>query len=370
MKKCIIFISSNVELYGADRSMIALMSNLKNNNFDVLLIINKHGRIEEALKQKGIEYIIVPFKLMINTVGKTRKLKGFIKTIINKHLARKTKRIINNMNISPVIVHSNVSLIDFGYYLSIKLNTKHIQHIREMGKDDFGYTFELGFNHFYNICKNSEKVICISKYLYDYYANRLCNDNMILVYNGINCKTQSEGVNNLNCLIVGRLEETKGQLLAIKAINVLKEYPIHLDIYGDGEYRSILEKFINENSLNEKVTLKGYSTSIDYSQYSIGLMCSRCEAFGRTTVEYMANNILVIGSDSGATSELLQYGECGLLFKQGDYLDLADKIKTVIDSPEIITDLKQKALNNYKYNYTEDIYFNNILKVYNSIIEK
>ena len=368
MKNCIVFISSNVELYGADRSMLALMNNLKKYNYDVLLIINKHGRIEEALNENDINYLIIPFKIMVNTVGKERKIKGIVKNIINKHLSNKAKKIIKKMDINPVIVHTNVSLVDFGYYLAKKLKIKHIQHIREMGKDDFGYTFDLGFKHFYKICRNSDKVICISKYLYDYYSRLLPKDNMILVYNGINCDKNNKGVSNTNCLIVGRLEETKGQLLALQAINELKNYPIHLDIYGDGVYKDKLEKYIEDNNLQNNATMKGYSTSIDYSKYSFGLMCSKCEAFGRTTVEYMANNILVIGSNSGATSELLEYGNCGLLFNQGDYHDLASKIKYAIENNQIIDEYKKKAYDNYKNNYTEDIYFKNILKVYKDLL--
>ena len=61
------------------------------------------------------------------------------------------------------------------------------------------------------------------------------------------------------------------------------------------------------------------------------LMCAVKEAFGRVTVEAMRSNLLVIGSASGGTTEIINDGVNGILYRQGDSNDLASKIEWAIN---------------------------------------
>ena len=97
------------------------------------------------------------------------------------------------------------------------------------------------------------------------------------------------------------------------------------------------------------------------------LVCSQNEAFGRVTVEAMMNMNPVIGADRGATKELIRDKYNGLLYKEGDYIDLANKIEEVYN-------LKDKGrymgVNGRKYvirYYSSKTNCKNILKVYDSI---
>jgi hypothetical protein len=64
------------------------------------------------------------------------------------------------------------------------------------------------------------------------------------------------------------------------------------------------------------------------------LVCSDGEAFGRVTVESMAQATPVIGSKSGGTAEIVDHGVDGLLFPPRDVASLADRIRTLIlDEP-------------------------------------
>lgn len=75
----------------------------------------------------------------------------------------------------------------------------------------------------------------------------------------------------------------------------------------------------------------------------------------------------VIGADRGATKELIRDKYNGLLYKEGDYIDLANKIEEVYN-------LKDKGrymgVNGRKYvirYYSSKTNCKNILKVYDSI---
>ena len=72
------------------------------------------------------------------------------------------------------------------------------------------------------------------------------------------------------------------------------------------------------------------------------------EAFGRVTVEAMMSGSAVIGSNSGCTKELISNNENGLLFKQGNYKDLANKIKYLYNNRKEI-----QRLGNNAYVYSE-----------------
>lgn len=73
------------------------------------------------------------------------------------------------------------------------------------------------------------------------------------------------------------------------------------------------------------------------------LMSLKAEAFGRTTVEAMMSGCAIIGSDSGATPEILDYGNCGYLFEKNNYIDLAQKIEYAITHREELAIVAQKG---------------------------
>jgi glycosyltransferase involved in cell wall biosynthesis len=62
-------------------------------------------------------------------------------------------------------------------------------------------------------------------------------------------------------------------------------------------------------------------------------MCSRCEAFGRVTVEAMKLGLAVVGSNTGGTLDIVQHDVNGLLYEAGDVQDLARKIAEIILDP-------------------------------------
>ena len=91
-------------------------------------------------------------------------------------------------------------------------------------------------------------------------------------------------------------------------------------------------------------------------------MCSKSEAFGRVTVEYMANKLITIASNTGASPEIIMKNT-GFLYKQGNYRNLANIIKKIyyMDNDE-----KNKIINN-AYNLVKDNFSDvcNAKNVYN-----
>lgn len=367
--KRVLYISPNVDKYGAEKSLIALMKDQIDKGNKVLLIIPRNGPIEDLLRFNNIDYIIYKFFNWVNNGSGRRLAYGIAKYFINQSISYKLFKILKNMSFIPDIVHTNVITTDIGYHLAHRFKCHHIWHIREFGKLDFNMDFDLGISLSKRIISSSDTIIANSNAVNNYYK-KLMNLNIVTVYNGISITPEIHHSYDgpiYKFIMVGRLGVEKNHKEALYAMKILIEEGIknfHLDIFGNGTYESEIVKEINKLNLQEYVSLKGFSSNIDYSSYIVGLMCSNYEAFGRVTVEYMMNGLVVVGSDSGGTSEILSQ-DTGLLYKPGDPKDLAKQLKFILNNINICNSISKKARKIACSRFSTEEYFKNINIIYN-----
>lgn len=240
-KKTIVFVSINTKKDGAERSLIALQDYLiRQHGLNTLTIIPCHGSIEELLKDKNIPYMIHDFRSNINYNRGTKLLRGCAKAMINQCAAKALSKYIKEQGIHVIGVHSNTITVEMGAYLALDLDVPHIWHVREFGKLDFGFDFELGFPYIKRLAKKAAKVVCNSKAVRDYYAEYLDKDNLTYIYNGVNCTPSGENKWDsklFKMLLIGRLSKEKGQNIAIEACRILRDKGYKdfcLDLYGEG----------------------------------------------------------------------------------------------------------------------------------------
>jgi glycosyltransferase involved in cell wall biosynthesis len=210
----------------------------------------------------------------------------------------------------------------------------HIWHIREFGKLDFNFDFELG-NYAKKIIKTACCLIANSMAVKKYYEEFLKDCNIVCIYNGVyipeelNIKKRDDD-KTIKMVLIGRISKEKGQKDAIEMckhlINENFFFNFRLDIYGDGNDKEIINQMINDYGLQDKVFLMGYNDSIQIYKYDIGLMCSRNEAFGRVTVEYMAYGLPVVGTHLGGTGEIIEDSQTGYLYNSGNIIEFANAI--------------------------------------------
>jgi glycosyltransferase involved in cell wall biosynthesis len=70
---------------------------------------------------------------------------------------------------------------------------------------------------------------------------------------------------------------------------------------------------------------------------------SRSEGLSNSLMEAMACRCCPVASDVGGNPELVRPGETGLLFRPGDPLDLAEKVRKLIENPSLRHDLASRA---------------------------
>ena len=160
---------------------------------------------------------------------------------------------------------------------------------------------------------------------------------------------------NIPTLIsIGRLVPQKDYMTLLKAFNAsLNFFKSRLIIIGEGQERSLIEKYIKDNKMDNQIILLGYqSNPWKYLTNSdLFILSSKWEGFGNVIVEAMLLGIPVISSDCpSGPSEILEQGKLGDLFNVGDHARLATLIEEKlnnINQSKVKADLAQKASSRY-----------------------
>ncbi|HRT81433.1 MAG TPA: glycosyltransferase family 4 protein [Bacteroidales bacterium] len=354
----ILFITHYPGMYGANQSMCQLIIELRNNyKITPVVLLPSRGDICEFLEQNDIKYFVSHYYWWVNAEkGVYQYFLNWRKQIINLMRVKNLVRLVENEGID--LVYSNSVTINIGAFLSRKLKCPHIWHIRE-SLDSFHFKLSLGnFISKLFLKTAANKYILISDYLIDAYSKLLPADKIQRIYNGIdfnriNLKPEKRN-HFFNMCMVGIISEQKNNMDALRALNILvnnsgfTNLRLHLIGGWKADYLELINTYIDENRLQEYVVFHGHTKDIDnlLSTMDLGLMCSRDEAFGRVTVEYMLHKIPVIASNSGANPELVKDDINGYLYSIYHPEELAGKIFTFIQSPE---KCKQMGINAFYY---------------------
>ena len=119
----------------------------------------------------------------------------------------------------------------------------------------------------------------------------------------------------------------------IRALHLLPD-DYHLLLAGDGNRRKIVEDFVEQEQLSQRVHFLGNRKDVDavLKAANIVVMSSRYEGLSLSSLEGLASGRPVVASDVPGLREIV--GDAGLLFPQGDAQALA---KTILDLEENAT---------------------------------
>ena len=97
------------------------------------------------------------------------------------------------------------------------------------------------------------------------------------------------------------------------------------------------------------------------------MMCSRCEGFGRVTIEAMLRAIPVLGYNSGGTSELVKNGENGYLFMSPEQCVFG--LKKILSSENEFNRIRKNAFDDAHMNYNVELYCSRVEEFINMIVK-
>ena len=138
-------------------------------------------------------------------------------------------------------------------------------------------------------------------------------------------------------IAVGRLDYQKGfdRLLRIWAL-VMRDKRLadwHLDIFGQGEWRGMLESMLDSLGLSDSVTIHQPVKNIteEYLKSSILVMTSNYEGFPMVMIEGMAMGLPVVSSDfKCGPKDIIENGENGIVVRGDNEVDFAESLASVM----------------------------------------
>lgn len=323
----IVHIINSLVSGGAEKLLLDTLPIYKKRGLEVdLLVLNGESTLFlEALKETGFCSI---YSLGLNSVYnpiQIIKLVPFLKKydIAHVHLFPSQYWVV----LAKVLSFSKIKLI----------YTEHSTSSRRTRNWLFKYIDPFFYRQF-------DKVICISEKVCDVTKvhTGLPSSKIQIIHNGVvleNYKISEakelkdffpDADSRVKTLIqVASFMEPKDQITVIKALQYLPE-DVRLVLVGEGKLQKQCKALANSLKLEKRVFFLGQR--MDVAQLlkiaDVVVLSSRYEGLSLSSIEGMASGKPFVASDVPGLAEIVE--GAGILFKQGDAKDLANKIKKLL----------------------------------------
>lgn len=377
MQKRILFVANDSHLYGANQSLLDLLSALQGKKDIVLFIVfpKKNEEICRLLDTLNCKYFILNYRSEI--LGRSNRLRYIFKTVlkwgykllINQWALYKLTKIVKREKIN--IIHSNSSAIAIGEALAKRNKIRHIWHLREyLGEDCELYMFG-GLEKYKRRIQHSYQIIAISQGVAEDFG---VSDKAFIFHDAVALRTSSASAkrNDNYFLVCGTLRPLKGIESAIKAfhqfVSVQKNFRLLIAGTGEPDYELHLKQLITDLNLGKYIEFLGFRNDIQnlMAGATAFLMCSEKEGLGRVTIEAMLNKCPVIGFDNAGTSEIVTDGQTGLLYK--NLPQLVAQMNYVINNPDAMATITETAFRYAKTTFSTKNYGESICRYYEDIL--
>jgi glycosyltransferase involved in cell wall biosynthesis len=217
-----------------------------------------------------------------------------------------------------------------------------------------------------------QHVICVSQALRDNLVNEgVPIEHARVIYNGINVTHFERGMRHnrtykpLKLLYAGQIVIHKGVHTAIEAMSLLRNEfsakQINLTIIGSGhpDYEASLQALVARESLQEYVFFQGARSRDQMpetlAEFDVLVFPSIYEEpLARMTQEAMFSGLIVVGTTTGGSKEILVEGENGLTFAPEDAAGLAQQIARLVGDGELCRRLADAGHRTIEANFTLD----------------
>ena len=380
--KIVYFINSISILAGTERIIVDKMNYLANHGYSVYLITHEQGNHSFSfdLDEKIRHYDL---NVRFFTLYKYNLLKRlYLHYKMKKVLSIKLEKVIKNIN-PDIFICTTYSIDCFKQIVNTigsnykKILESHV-YLPFLLKDDIRDNSHLKkYAKKYSNCKNLkyiryfDKIVVLTKedgLNWEKYTQKIS-----IITNSItNISKRINRTENNHCILcVGRLGYQKGFDLLIKAWSKIcsKHKDWHIDIYGEGREKEFLEKEIKKHDVGNSLFIKE-PTKYIYDRYQnseLFVLSSRFEGFGLVLAEAMSCGTPCVSFNCpGVPDEIITNGVDGLLAKNGDIDDLADKIEWMITHEKERKEMGIKARESAK-RYDKDVIMAQWIKLFDEI---
>ena len=360
MKKSVLIFMPFIEGGGVEKNLF-LISNFLIKKIRKITIITISKKYKKKFN-KSIKFVTLSFDIW-SKFGK--KFQYFLALIFF------IKEILNNKNLIVFSFQANIYCIVicklFGVKVISRSNTAPIGWSRNWFK-----------RYLFKIILNLADEVLVNSIQFKKDLKKEFNIKAICIYNPLNIKEIKakskkktfpifKSKHKLKILNIGRFTEQKDQITLLKSLNNLKKnMQFEAVLIGKGVLKDDLNKYIKKNNLINHVKILNFADN-PYNllkQTDIFVLTSKYEGLPNVLLEALVLNKFIISSNCRTgPKEILLNGKGGLLFKTGNYNQLASKIMYYRNNKNKCNKLLKVAMKNlHRFDYQK-----NLMEYYNLV---
>ncbi len=212
------------------------------------------------------------------------------------------------------------------------------------------------------LLRSVDAIICPSRQLAAELAKSGISRNRLhVIGNGIALEdwpftARRRRLDGMRVLYAGRLSPEKNIPALLEAAALLSNQgrELTLQIAGEGPQQAVLELRARELRIDHLTTWLGLREDVPalMARADVFVNPSLTEGMPNTVLEAMASGLPVVATDVGATSDLVNHEQTGLLVPAGDVEALAQAIARLYDWPDLGQLMSQRARRRVEENHS------------------
>lgn len=372
-----LFLSHDSRLYGAQRSLVGLLSRLDRSEIDAMVVAPYDGPLNDAIAAMDIPVTVRRIVHWIAAGGDARKSRLKIGQQCLSGLKARVWAMARHIENNQIdIVYTNTVISIEGALAAHITRRPHIWHLREQVNGNTQLKSPVpAWLIPYVVGRLSARAIVNSRYLGQIYARGEAKNKISVIYNGVDpapfnldrteaarsVKTEL-GLNPAARLVIliGAVIPRKGQmLLARAAARVTRRFPDSVFLFvgeGDADYIREIRAFGEASGKAELLRFIGWRDDIPrlLAAADVLVVAADEEPFGRTVIEAMAAGTPVVSTRCGGPEEIVIDQVTGLLVPRQDVASLARSIERIFGDPADAVRMSQAARDRINKHFTLD----------------
>lgn len=340
--KSILIIHQSANLYGSDKTLLLLLSNIDRNELLPVVVLPEDGPLIAELEKRNIKTVIAPVLKLYRKLFTPVNLFRFLLDI------KKATAVLDALNAEYKFqtIYSNTLAVLVGAIYARKKKIKHIWHVHEIIVHP--KPIAAMYPHIINKC--ADVVVCNSVATEKNLIDRLpkLNKKTIVIHNGLDApeklntapllSKQSVGFapDDIVITLVGRISRLKGHKWLLKtyisqfSTTNIKLLFVGSPVEGQEYYLDDVVALIEEHNLQDNVKIVPFTKDLVpiWNITDIAVMPStEAESFGLVALEAMLAKKPVIAANHGGLKEIVVDNKTGFLVEPEDEDELAKAIK-------------------------------------------
>lgn len=333
----ILILTSSSDSFNSIRPELEIFVSLAKAGHKITIMTQKENAYSARFKECDIDVIDAEYKKKIS-----------LKTILN------IRRVIKEKYIS-IVYATNSKSISNAIFATIGTDVKLVVY---RGTTGGLYRHDLG--SYINVLNpRVDGIVCVSKAVENHVRKQVFCDSkkVVTIYKGhdvswydqepANLEEFGTNKENFNVAFVANVREHKGLIYVVKAAHELSDLKnLHILLIGKDISQEPYLSEIKNSGMSERIHVTGYRSDVPSIIGACDVLIhasTRKEGLPRVILESLASGTPVIASANESSLEIIEDGVNGFIVPIKDASAIAQKIRVLYNSPEVLKDLTDHA---------------------------